>query len=98
MKRTTMILTAALLVAPAAFAARVDRRQENQQDRIAQGINSGALAAGEAAKLEKQEAKFQHEKRDMREDNGGKLTPKEKVKLNNQQNRLSREIYRKKHN
>lgn len=98
MKRTTMILTAALLIAPAAFAARVDRRQENQQDRIAQGINSGALTPREAAKLETQEAKFQAEKHDMREDNGGKLTPKEKVKLNKQQNVLSRRIYRAKHN
>jgi len=98
MKRTTMILTAAMLIAPAAFAARVDRRQENQQDRIAQGINSGSLNAAEAAKLEKQEARLQYEKHDMREDNGGHLTPKEKVKLNKQQNVLSREIYRKKHN
>lgn len=98
MKRTTMILTAALLVAPAAFAARVDRRQVYQQKRIAEGIENGSLTPKETAKLEKQEAKLQYEKRDMREDNGGKLTPKEKVTLNNQQNRLSREIYRKKHN
>ena len=98
MKRTTMILTAALLVAPAAFAAHVDRRQENQQDRIAQGINSGSLSAGEAAKLERQEAAFQHEKHDMREDNGGYLTARQKVKLNQQQNVLSRQIYRQKHN
>jgi len=98
MKRTSMILTAALLIAPAAFAARVDRRQVVQQERIAQGVKTGALTPGETAKLETQEAKLQHEKRDMREDNGGTLTTKEKVKLNTQQNRLSREIYTKKHN
>lgn len=97
MKRTTMILTAALLITPAAFAARVDRRQVHQQKRIAEGVENGSLAPRETARLETQEAKLQAEKRDMREDNGGKLTAKEKVKLNNQQNRLSREIYRKKH-
>jgi hypothetical protein len=97
MKRTTMILTAALLIAPAAFAARVDRRQVYQQKRIAQGVATGALTPRETAKLETQEAKLQNEKRDFREDNGGTLTPKEKVKLNTQQNRLSREIYHKKH-
>jgi hypothetical protein len=92
-----MILTAALLVAPAAFAARVDRRQVYQQKRIAEGVENGSLTSRETAKLETQEAKLQAEKHDMREDNGGKLTAKEKVKLNSQQNRLSREIYRKKH-
>ena len=97
MKRTTMILTAALLVGPAAFAARVDRRQVHQEKRIAEGVENGSLTPRETAKLETQEAKLQAEKHDMREDNGGKLTAKEKVRLNNQQNRLSREIYRKKH-
>lgn len=98
MKRTTMILTAALLIAPAAFAARVDRRQVEQQKRIAQGVKSGALTPHETAHIESQEARLQSEKKDMREDHGGTLTPHEKVVLNAQQNRLSREIYRKKHN
>lgn len=33
----------------------------------------------------------------MREDNGGKLTTKDKVRLNHQGNRISRDIYRQKH-
>ena len=98
MKRTALIITATLLIAPATFAARVDRRQVEQQKRIGQGVASGQLTAGETAHLEKQEVRLQAEKHDMREDNGGKLTTGEKVKLNNQQNRLSREIYRDKHN
>jgi hypothetical protein len=97
MKRTTMILTAALLIAPAAFAARVDRREVHQQKRIAEGVKTGALNPRETARLETQEARLQHEKHDMREDNGGTLTAREKVKLNNQQNRISREIYNQKH-
>jgi hypothetical protein len=97
MKRTPMILTAALLIAPAAFAARVDRRQVYQQERIAQGVRAGALTPAETARLETTEARLQREKRDMREDNGGTLTPRDKAVLNRQQNKLSRAIYREKH-
>ena len=97
MKRTTMILTAVLLVAPAAFAARVDRRQVHQQKRIAQGVASGALTPVETARLETREAGLQHEKHEMRVDNGGTLTKGDKVVLEHQQDKLSRAIYRQKH-
>ena len=76
----------------------VGKRAENQQDRIAQGIKSGQLTAGEAAHLENNEAKINHEVRSDRAANGGKLTPQEKAKVNRQQNRESRQIYRDKHN
>jgi len=97
MKRTTMILTAALLIAPAAFAARVDRRQVYQQKRIANGVATGALTPRETAALETKEAKLQHEKHEMRVDNGGTLTKRDKVVLEHQQDRLSRAIYNQKH-
>ena len=97
MKRTTMILTAALLIAPAAFAARVDRRQVYQQKRIAQGVASGALNPVETARLETREAALQREKHDMRVDNGGSLTRRDKVVLEHQQDKLSRAIYKEKH-
>lgn len=89
---------AALLVASAASAGEIAKRKENQQDRIAQGVQSGQLTAKETANLERKEVKLNKEVRDMREDNGGKLTPQERAKINRQQNRLSRQIYRKKHN
>ncbi|HKI25859.1 MAG TPA: hypothetical protein VKA07_06010 [Candidatus Sulfotelmatobacter sp.] len=76
----------------------VGKRAENQQDRIAQGIKSGQLTAGEASHLENNEAKINHEVRNDRAANGGKLTPQEKAKVNRQQNRQSRQIYRDKHN
>jgi hypothetical protein len=98
MKKTiATIVTSALLVSSPIFAARVDRRQKEQQERIAQGVKSGELTARETVRLEREEARLQAEKHDMREDNGGNLTNKEKVKLNNQQNRLSKQIYRQKH-
>lgn len=98
MKRTiATIVSTALLVSAPLFAARVDRRQKEQQERIAQGVASGQLTARETVRLERGQARLQAEKHDMREDNGGTLTNAEKVRLNNQQNRLSRQIYREKH-
>jgi hypothetical protein len=76
----------------------VGKRAENQQDRIAQGVKSGQLTAGETAHLENKEAKINQEVRSDREANGGKLTPQEKKQVNRQQNQASRQIYRDKHN
>ena len=39
----------------------VEQRKENQQDRIANGVKSGQLTAGETAKLEKKEAAINKE-------------------------------------
>jgi hypothetical protein len=76
----------------------VDARRENQQDRIAQGIKSGQLTAGETAKLEGKEAKLNQEVHNDRKANGGNLTNKQKAQINRQQNRLSNQIFNKKHN
>lgn len=76
----------------------VGQRQENQQDRIAQGVKSGQLTAGETEHLEKNEAKINKEVRNDRAANGGKLTPQEKQQVNRQQNKMSKQIYRDKHN
>ena len=94
----TLIVSGTLLMAPASFAGEVGRRQINQQKRIAEGIESGQLTPRETATLEKQEARLQAEKVDMKEDNGGRLTKKDVYRLNKQENRLSHEIYRDKHN
>src|SRR5215472_16303981 len=76
----------------------VGKRAENQQDRIGQGIKSGQLTAGEAAHLEKNETNINREVRNDRRANGGKLTPQERKQVNRQQNKLSGQIYRDKHN
>jgi len=76
----------------------VGKRAENQQDRIGQGIKSGQLTAGEAAHLENNEAKINREVRNDRRANGGKLTPQERKQVNRQQNKVSGQIYRDKHN
>jgi len=76
----------------------VGQRKENQQDRIAQGVKSGQLTAGETANLETKEAAINGETRADRAANGGKLTAAEKAQVNKQQNQLSKQIYTDKHN
>jgi hypothetical protein len=76
----------------------IAQRKENQQDRIANGVKSGQLTAGETANLEKREAAINKETSADRAANGGKLTPAEKARVNKQQNQLSKQIYADKHN
>ncbi len=76
----------------------INGRRENQQDRIAQGVRSGQLNAGETARLERQESNINHEIHYDRATNGGRLTSGERALVNHQLNRESRRIYRLKHN
>jgi hypothetical protein len=73
------------------------KRMEQQQDRIAQGVQSGSLTANEAGRLENQESKLNKEAKHMRQEDGGKLTDADKAKLYHQQRRESRNIYHQKH-
>jgi hypothetical protein len=84
--------------APAGTKPTVAQRKENQQDRIANGVKSGQLTAGETASLETKEAAINGETRADRAANGGKLTSAEKQQVNQQQNQLSKQIYQDKHN
>jgi hypothetical protein len=93
-----LMLPAVAQTAPATAPATIHERKENQQDRIANGVKSGQLTAGETANLEKREAHINKEIHNDRVANGGRLTPDERRQVNRQQNRTSRAIYRKKHN
>jgi hypothetical protein len=75
----------------------VGQRREHQQDRIAQGIRSGHLTAGQTAHLERQQQSINHEDAAMRKADGGKLTAGDKAALNQRQNNASKNIYDKKH-
>ena len=91
-------LIAAGLMIASLSAQEIQKRKENQQDRIAQGVKSGELTAGETASLERKEARVNREIRRDRAQNAGTLTPKERRQVNRQQNRLSRQIFGDKHN
>ena len=76
----------------------VNDRREDQQQRIANGVQSGQLTAGETKNLESREANLNREIKDDRQANGGKLTAQEHRQVNRQQNNLSKSIYQDKHN
>jgi hypothetical protein len=76
----------------------VNKREENQQKRIANGINNGSLSPKETANLERRDASVQkQEQADMAKHNGH-LTKAEQRHLNKRENRISKSIYKDKHN
>ena len=94
---TAVVLFGALALPAVAQSNReINARKENQQDRIAQGVKSGQLTAGETSRLEAREAHINRQEARMKAD--GKFTPAERAKINREQNRTSRAIYRDKHN
>lgn len=76
----------------------IGKRDETQQGRIAQGVQTGQLNAGEASHLENKEAAINQEAQADRKANGGKLTSQEKAQINQQQNKVSKQIHNDKNN
>jgi hypothetical protein len=70
-------------------------RQENQQERIGQGVKSGELTAKETARLERQQHRIQRDKRQAKAD--GTVTKAERAEIRARQNNASRNIARQKH-
>ncbi len=105
MKNLLLMAAAGVIFSAAAFAqsnqnppTEVGKRRENQQDRIANGVQSGQLTSGETANLEHKDANINHQIATDRAANGGKLTGAEKARINREQNRVSNQIYQDKHN
>jgi CRISPR/Cas system-associated endoribonuclease Cas2 len=74
----------------------IQKREQNQEKRIQQGVQSGQLTPKEAGKLEARQAKIKQDEERMKAD--GKLTRAERKRLKKEQNRASNKIYDKKHN
>ncbi|MFZ1158843.1 MAG: hypothetical protein WAO10_13755 [Candidatus Sulfotelmatobacter sp.] len=75
----------------------VNGREQNQQDRIANGEKNGTLTPGQAAHLENREARTENQQKADMAAHNGHLTKAEQNKLNREQNRTSRQIYKDKH-
>ena len=76
---------------------RVNGRETNQQNRIANGVKNGSLSPKQISNLENREASVENrEKKDMAAHNGH-LTKAEQNGINRQQNRISKSIYKDKH-
>jgi hypothetical protein len=76
----------------------VNGRRQQQQQRIANGVQSGQMTAGETKRVEGREANVNREVHADRSANGGKLTAQERQHVNRQQNNISKSIYTDKHN
>jgi len=110
MQLKNIALIAALALAPLAMYAQdatptpgkndynINQRKVDQQKRIANGVKSGELTAGETSHLEHQEAGINKEERGMRAQDNGHLTKQDRKTIHQQQNQESRRIYRDKHN
>ncbi len=108
MKVFTAVLASALCIASTAMFAQtptpgahdydINQRKGDQQGRIANGVKSGQLTAGETSRLEHQEAGINREERGMRAQDNGHLTKQDRQVIHGQQNQESRRIYRDKHN
>ena len=87
-------LTALTVAAPA--EARINQRQYRQQQRIANGVNSGQLNARETNRLDRREGHIANYEARARADGGG-LSGRERYRIERMQDRTSRAIYRQKH-
>jgi len=100
MFRTLLLTTAiGLALSSTAFAQTAGSetgRDVDQQQRIEQGLQSGQLSTGEAARLENGEARVDHMQQDALRN--GNLSPAEAARINKAQNAESARIYDDKHN
>ncbi len=78
------------------WSKHVNQRQKAQQKRLVNGVKNDSLTKRELVGLEKRQAKLAAKERRMRRTGRG-LTPREAKQLNQDQNRLSRNIYKQKH-
>ncbi|MBY0357159.1 MAG: hypothetical protein K2W82_04085 [Candidatus Obscuribacterales bacterium] len=74
----------------------VDARQNKQEERIDQGINSGALTKREAKILDKRQNILKNRESILRT-TGQKLSHAERGRLEKRQNKLSNKIHAQKH-
>lgn len=73
-------------------------REANQDQRIANGLKTGQMTSGEAARATAQQSRIDNRVAADRAANGGQLTGQQRQQINNQQNNASRNIYNDNHN
>ncbi len=102
MLKSLSILTLALLgvttLSHSAFAEKNHplRRNQRQNERIAEGVKSGEVTRGEAKKLGNEERRIHRAERRAGRD--GVVTEKEANHIDHMQDKASADIYRAKHN
>ncbi len=97
------LIAALSLAAASAFAQtpgtntpNIDKREANQQARIASGVANGSLTPRETQRLEREQAAINNAEAKAKAD--GTVTTKERRKLHAMKDGASRDIHDKKHN
>lgn len=98
MKKGFVMAMAAVVLAGSApaLAGGIEQRQVNQQRRIHQGIRSGSLTPGEAARLTRQQFRTERLERRLKAD--GEFSHRDRARVHHRLDHSSRHIYRAKHN
>jgi hypothetical protein len=92
---TSSAFAATAQTTDAATTARPVSTLKNDRTRVRQGVKSGELTKKETARLAVQGAKVKQERKDVRAD--GTVTPSERKDLRKDKKRLSKNIYKQKH-
>lgn len=72
--------------------AEVNARLANQNRRIHEEVKEGDMSKAKAAKLHREDRQMRQEERDMAAQNGGHITKAEQHVLNQQENKVSKQI------
>ncbi len=83
-------------IAQTTTAAKPVSTLKNDNRRIRQGVRSGELTKSEVVKLKKEERDIRKDEKEARQD--GVVTAAERKDIRSDKRKLSRDIYRKKHN
>jgi uncharacterized lipoprotein YajG len=75
----------------------VNGREQNQQNRIANGEKNGTMTPGQASRVEGREQNIENQQKADMAAHNGHLTKAEQKQLNKEQNRTSKQIYKDKH-
>jgi len=70
----------------------VNQRLANQNKRIHQEVKEGEMSKAQAAKLHHEDKQIRNEERAMASQNGGHITKLEQKTLNQQENKVSKQI------
>ena len=97
MNKTILFAALAVVMTAPAFAdtPRHDARQQNQRERIAQGVQNGELTMRETRRLAAGQVHLNRVERRVESD--GVVTARERARLHREANQQSRRIHRQKH-
>ena len=85
-------------IAIPATAQSINQREHRQEQRIRRGERTGQLTPAEARRLQFLQIRLRRTEARMRMRNGGRLSPRQRIRLREIERRDNAEIYRLKHN